>query len=717
MAKVLTANVLITRDSQSLENLFGRDLLDLNSIDRTKFLISPKNNKYLVSMEYEINFDSDSHTFLVLNFADVDGRFELDYFNTQTNSLHSMLQNAVSNKRSSEVDKIYLSFGCGEYKKDWSNPMSFELYKANVDIKEGMKYFTLYYVPVNLALFQNPIYYNFKEINPKAQHFALIDSNIILNIKVEIENDDSYEMILYKLYKVYLEKICSTKNIILLIPDGLQAKLKEIADKQTGDIKRSLDEVFQDTFKVRLQYPLKYIYDIERAGGNSVGSCTEDVMFEQDDYEKRKSQKQTVSFSSGKLDSSLNNIVSPLPFDVYTPINSLSKGLQTCMNADVGELKVIAENDIRMQSIFRKFGLIKAQEDRSVVAGLEFQVNDYIYRSLAEGADFSKPLMDNKDYGELPRRGAYDEALKSIFRIKNNSSAFSEKILLDELSVKGSGVNKATDSVVKDLLKKSSLFEEDNIPIFVNNLKNSNVISIDIDNTANPYFIALNIAKQTESYNELVKAAQKEIDIQKHKSEGDEVESLIDEVVRSLEAGSDLSKLSVNDVEEILFARLLLKEDYARLQRLGKDFTVASEKQRKKNNLQEIKILAATIYKFLQDKDTLILMQDSYGSQSSDFRRAALFRTMYKIGSIQVKLKTLPYFNMSSIKNISNQLSLLISKKIIGQISPVNNALKNPEDYLDYFSGTYNIVGFRHVISGEEMYSQFKLIKKTMETL
>jgi hypothetical protein len=119
----------------------------------------------------------------------------------------------------------------------------------------------------------------------------------------------------------------------------------------------------------------------------------------------------------------------------------------------------------------------------------------------------------------------------------------------------------------------------------------------------------------------------------------------------------------------------------------------------------------------LQDKDTLITMHDSYGLESDDFRGAALFRILYRIGSLEVKVKTLPYFNMSSIKNIANQLSLLISKKVIAQISPLNNALKNPDDFLDYFSGVYNIIGFRHVIQEDTMYSEFRLIKKTMETL
>ena len=713
MAKVLTANVLVTRDKKSLQSLFKNDVIDLNSIDRSKFLISPKNNKYLISLEYEVGFNTDSHKFLILNFADIDGKFEIDYFKKETSSLKNMLETAVNSKRSTGVDTIYVSFGCGDKSKDWSSPMSFELYKSDIDIKDGVRYFTLYYLPIDSALFRNQILYDFKETNPKSKYLPIQDSNTVLNVKVDIEYNDSYETILYKLYRVYLEKLCATKNIILLIPDGLSSKINEIAKKQ----KISPDVAFENTFFVSKNEPLGYLNDVKYQGGNSAGNNTLDVLYEQDDDRFRYLGKTNATFSQGKLTSKLFETISPLGFDVNIPINMLSKGLQICLNlGDITQFKVIEENNILISDVFKAQGLISGDENRVVVAGLDFQITEYIYRNLPDNSEYSKPLMINKDYKTLPEiDGPYTSEISKLFSGKNNSSAFSEKIMLDELSYPNT--NKVIDPVIKDLIKRSKDYEPRNIPVFVNNLKNSNVISINIENTANPYLLALNIANQTASYNELVVAAQKEIDIKKYKSEGDEVRKLIDEVIQSLKNGSDLSDLSVDDIEEILFQRLLLKEDYARLKRFGKDFTSASEKQRKKNEVNEIKILAAVVYKFLQDKDTLITLHDAYGSGSDDFRRAALFRVMYEIGSINVKLKTLPYFNMSSIKNISNQLSLLISKKVVGIINPDNKALVNPSDYFDYFSGVYNIVGFRHVINEQEIYSEFKLVKRTMETL
>jgi hypothetical protein len=411
--------------------------------------------------------------------------------------------------------------------------------------------------------------------------------------------------------------------------------------------------------------------------------------------------------------------MSPVEFDIYTPINTLSKALQICLGSDAGGFVVIEENDLQMKSFFKEVGLINSDDDRVVVAGLEFQVNEYVYRSLFKNANFSTKLMKNDEYKSMPERGEYDQRLDKIFKIKNNSSAFSEKILLDELSFKGPGVNKAIDPILKNLIEKSNLFKENNIPIFINNLKNSNVISVNIDNVQNPYLLALNVASQTASYNELVLAAKKEEDVEKYQKEKLEVEELIDDAAFLINAGEDLSNLSVKDIEEKLKLRLLLgnSDNINSLKRFGKDSISSNKIQSILDAYDYTKILAVVLYKFFQDKDTLITMHDSYGSESDDFRRAALFRILYRIGSLEVKVKTLPYFNMSSIKNIANQLSLLISKKVIAQISPVNNALKNSEDFLDYFSGVYNIIGFRHVIQEDTMYSEFRLIKKTMETL
>lgn len=716
MAKVLTANVLVTRDAKSLQNLFVRDKIDLNSIDKNKFLISPKNNKYLVSIEYELNFSTDSHKFLVLNFADVDGRFELDYFKAHSSSLESMLEIAVNNKRTSGLDKIYASFGCGEYRKDWSNPMSFELYKADIDIKNGVRYFTLYYIPINSPLFQKPIYFDLKQINPKAKHLGITDANKVLNIEVKIEDKDSYEMILYKFYKKYLEGICATKNVILLIPEGVTSKVKDIGKKREY---KSPDEAFENLFFLKKSKPLKYISDVTSPGGNSAGNSTLDLLFEKDDKKGRIEKQTVVTFSHGKMTEKLFESMSPVGFDVYTPLNTLSKALQTCIESDAGNFIVTEENDLEMISFFRESGLISSDDERVVVAGLEFQVNEYAYRSLLKSAKFSTKLMENPDYRSMPERGNYDERLDKIFKIKNNSSAFSEKILLDELSFKGPGVNKVIDPVLQNLIQKSRLFEEDNIPIFINNLKNSNVISINIDNVQNPYLLALNVASQTASYNELVLAARKQDDVAKYEKEKSDVEKLIDEATQFIEAGYDLSELTVDNIKEILQDRLLLNsDDIQKLRRFGKDAISRTEIENIiSGNTDYVKTLAAVIYKFLQDKDSLLIMHDAYGSETDDFRRSALFRILYKIGSLEIKVRTLPYFNMSSIKNVANQLSLLISKKVIAQISPVNNALKTPEDFLDYFSGIYNIVGFKHVIEEDDMYSEFRLIKKTMETL
>ena len=103
MAKILTSNVIITRDKKALENLFNAETLDFESIDADKFLVSPKRNKYLISLEYEINYNSNSHTFLSLVFADFDGRFEIEYL-SNTDLITNLIKAQIEAKKFEEID-------------------------------------------------------------------------------------------------------------------------------------------------------------------------------------------------------------------------------------------------------------------------------------------------------------------------------------------------------------------------------------------------------------------------------------------------------------------------------------------------------------------------------------------------------------------------------------------------------------------------------------
>ena len=70
---------------------------------------------------------------------------------------------------------------------------------------------------------------------------------------------------------------------------------------------------------------------------------------------------------------------------------------------------------------------------------------------------------------------------------------------------------------------------------------------------------------------------------------------------------------------------------------------------------------------------------------------------------VQVSIKTLPFFYLSNYRVIG-QPSLLYSKKV--NISNYVN-----QSIFDFFSGNYTILGFKHVITTKECYSEFILTK------
>jgi hypothetical protein len=70
---------------------------------------------------------------------------------------------------------------------------------------------------------------------------------------------------------------------------------------------------------------------------------------------------------------------------------------------------------------------------------------------------------------------------------------------------------------------------------------------------------------------------------------------------------------------------------------------------------------------------------------------------------IEVSLKTLPFFYLSNYRVIS-QPAFFYSKKL-------NISNYNDLNIFDFFSGDYRIMGFKHVISTRECYSEFLLNK------
>jgi hypothetical protein len=116
------------------------------------------------------------------------------------------------------------------------------------------------------------------------------------------------------------------------------------------------------------------------------------------------------------------------------------------------------------------------------------------------------------------------------------------------------------------------------------------------------------------------------------------------------------------------------------------------------------------------DKPTITLA-DRNGLPNEKNVKASLFQYLYTTTAPTVTIRTLPFFHLSNNRTIGGKTAILLSKRTISQVSPVNPQLENLENSLDFFSGVYNIIGAKHVITTSDCYSEFVMQKLITETI
>lgn len=137
------------------------------------------------------------------------------------------------------------------------------------------------------------------------------------------------------------------------------------------------------------------------------------------------------------------------------------------------------ESDAKFLKLFHKHKMIEDPTKPCVIVGDRQMVLDYIYRNqipVNQILNHKSKFQINKSdkLYKILNDQQYAIDLRNLVRKKKNSSSFNEKIMLDELTY---------DRSVANLIEQYS--EADDIPVFLNNFKNSNVLSYSVDNTEN----------------------------------------------------------------------------------------------------------------------------------------------------------------------------------------------------------------------------------------
>lgn len=510
---IVVPNIFITNNYNVLQKYFLNQktfngITDPKDI-KDSFLITPDNNKYLVSLEHSNNFEKAKHNKLVLQFLDTDGRLEDDFFIFKLKSFTNLIENIYRKEQQfkdtlvsgallgsggdlesrlkfagdtlSVPHQIYISYGIGTELSNWSSPMVFHLLNMSMDISNGLRRYTLEFYPSSSSVFRSRIQFNLQNPNPERE-FLFTDNIAPFVVSYPfIPQKDTLDSVIYNLLKKYVSLLAVTdiENVICILPvlpNSLNQELKENLSKYFNiNI-----ELFIDTLKINTQ---------DSVSGAIVGTKPD------------KNTTVAIANSISELANSLNYVlrsqkisssINPAFPNFYGPLNKISNGYKSILTT-VDELTLIEENDSRLLNIFYINNLIKDPSSRCIIIGFESLINEYLYRntliagdnlesnekSLEDLLKDFKPkiqIIDCKEKGIL-NSNQYRNNFINLYNNQKSRSSLNEEINLDELAFAG------YEKISNNIKNNKKLFDFLGIPIFTNNLKNSNILNINLNNS------------------------------------------------------------------------------------------------------------------------------------------------------------------------------------------------------------------------------------------
>ena len=235
MAKVIAPSIFITNNYNTIKKFFIDSNGSLKSLPENdgSLLITPKDNSYLESFEYSVNYDKPDIMSLNLTLIDIDNTLENKLFINPQDHKIAQATEAINKDKTSQngafeaiqildgQHTLYVSFGVGDKLSDWSDPRAFYIYKVVLDVTNtGLRKYKLTLFPSNNVLFKPRLKYNTQKPNQEKEFlFARNSANIIATTPV-IKGQSS-SVILYKLLKNYIRIICNIddSHIIGIMPE------------------------------------------------------------------------------------------------------------------------------------------------------------------------------------------------------------------------------------------------------------------------------------------------------------------------------------------------------------------------------------------------------------------------------------------------------------------------------------------------------------------
>lgn len=552
MSKILTPNVFITNSEIVAKEFFSggtyKNMEDLPDVPNA-LVISGKTNKYLQSLEYSINFDSENNPSLTLEFLDTDGNFEQNMFMHLVNVGKTALQQVFKDdaRKASDAsftskglkitdsgrigvnesdlvdianyannyNRIFVAFGTDNVLSNWSDIMSFVLNKTNINVSNGLRKYTFKYFASNESIFRPKLKFNFENPNP-SREFLYLDNvdRILVTIPINYEVD-SIENIIYRLVKKYLSIITRTpvQNIIGIIPN-LNSGESYFNSIKPFKFKSQSKSLSPEIFGIKQENEFK-AYDLitNRMKPPSAGIRPSAAAPEAQKTQNSNTQVLDVYTLACEKPTGTSDLHPGFP-NFYDSLNKIDKGIKSILNT-VDNFVIFQENNVKLLNFWKSKGLIGDNSntiEKCIIFGPEQMISEYLYRNyipasdktavtfedylniltnefkptlpIYEGAEYSyDPLYSKNGNVEtnvakilLDSKYGYD--LVNTMSKRKSSSNFYEQLNIDELSL-----NNENNNFVDFFKTRGGLLELFEIPIFLNNFTNSNILNIEFTNS------------------------------------------------------------------------------------------------------------------------------------------------------------------------------------------------------------------------------------------
>lgn len=686
-----------------------------------------------------------------------------------TNELADITTSSTDNSRD-----IFISFGVGDKIDDWAGPFIGVLTKSNFTLTDsGVREITLEFTNQEGKLKRNELEGSRqKNIYSIFDKYTTLYKNkrIKLGFEVNVPYDSIFSEYIHnkitELLTLYIYSIINkadtktpNKNVIILIPSlknlfektvskdavkygtvesdainkigllgykkfvdenvikQLQQELKEIIEYKNIELKAA-----QRTLEIINRNDLISIYrswsqESSRMAFNA-RRILEDVPRNIDVIQKEYDEKITKLASLViKLDLNDSVKTNPSEFspDYFSPLSKFNSGLKNQYErAKEGAMNYeptfLVENDLRILKLWEENGFIQDKTKPAFIFGDSDMIEDLLYVSKSfsntTAAEFitNKEFISEIDYNTFCKnKQKYRMQMYSLLKANRKSPSFGE--------MRGGRDDLALSEFNKYLIEFK---DYQDIPIFRHNISNPNVLSISINNDTSYLDVySMGYAQKNiisyisdptklnkefnfdfvEFINQQNKVARGETNIETLK--GDVAFKNLYITARLIVSKDPKAQSDINKIYNII-KDLLGSKSYLIKTLKNNEFENLMKEPDSNKNKKAI-LIAFEVYKNFNKNLTpviqLLNQQELVAFEKDTFDR--LTRTAQNI-----ELKTIPWFSINGY--VAGQQCILIG------LSNIIGAKQRTEAF---YTGLYTINAYRHVITPQEMYSEFNLIK------